>query len=243
MGGTKKGTDPSRAERKAKKRKLEDAIPNIPGDNEIEVEPEILSQSEKPVKKRKRDQADAEEDSIDEQQKKKEKKEKKEKKDKKNKKSDEEGGNAPGGDETEDLPKKSEEANGAVENSDIPKKSKKERKAERKARDAAEAAANGEAKSPAVTSTPGSGAVVVAAAATKEKKPKKNKQNQEKKAPGEKGTANGSGEKTDGKAARFIVFIGKLAERFLTKNPSLTLSQGVFHTRPRRRPSRSTSPR
>ena len=37
MGVTKKGTEPSRAERKAKKRKLEDAIPDLPGDNDNEV--------------------------------------------------------------------------------------------------------------------------------------------------------------------------------------------------------------
>jgi nucleolar protein 6 len=60
MGSSKKQPDATRQERKARKRKLEDAVPDLPGDND-----EAVSQ-EKSGKKRKRDRtADVEEDEED----------------------------------------------------------------------------------------------------------------------------------------------------------------------------------
>jgi nucleolar protein 6 len=222
MGGIKKGSDPSRAERKAKKRKLEDAIPDVPGDNEIAEEPQIASRTEKPSKKRKREHeadADAEENGLTNG--KQGRKEKGAKKSKKRR--NEEGGVALNGDIVEEVvsEKSGAEADNALESSETPRKSKKERKAERKAREAAEAAANNADRAPAVTSNRGSedtGGPIAPAA--KEKKSKKNKQNQEKDGKdtaGKKDATNGNKEKTDGRAARFIVFIGNISSNAVRK--------------------------
>jgi nucleolar protein 6 len=215
MAGIKKGSDPSRAERKAKRRQLEDAIPDVPGDNELTEEPQIASRTEKSSKKRKREhQADTEENELTNG-----KQGRKEKGAKNNKKRrNEEGGVALNGDIVEEvvLKKKSgAEADNVLESSETPRKSKKERKAERKAREAAEAAANNADRVPAVTSNTGSedtGGPIAPTA--KGKKAKKNKQNQErngKDTTGTKDTTNGDKEKTEGRAARFIVFIGNIS--------------------------------
>jgi nucleolar protein 6 len=208
MGGVKKGSEPSRAERKAKKRKLEDAIPDVPGDNDVAEEPEVTSKSEKAPKKRKRENEETDEKEVVG--KKKSKKEKKEKSGRK-----EENGDVAldAGTKAELVTENKSEADDVVEGAQVPRKSKKERKAERKAREAAEAAAS---KTPVTTSTIDSesngASISTPVIATKEKKPKKNQQNG-KTSTEEKDTAKGSGVKTDGKAARFIVFIGTMSPR------------------------------
>jgi nucleolar protein 6 len=223
MGGGKKGTDASRAERKAKKRKLEDAIPDVPGDNEIPEKLEIVKKSEEPPKKRKRehDDNDAGESGLtQEKQKKKDKKDKKDKK--RNSKSNGQGELTPDAIGAEEVVSKSEaEAEKTLESSEIPRKSKKERKAERKAREAAEAAANKDAEVPAETSAAGGSTEAPVAATTKEKKVKKDKKKQDKKgnsAAETQNTTNGNDEQSGGKAARFIVFIGKHIHELLTYN-------------------------
>ncbi|OAF61200.1 hypothetical protein VC83_02334 [Pseudogymnoascus destructans] len=231
MAPIKKAGGP-RSERKAAKRKAQDAIPDVPEDytNDAEQNEEVAA-----PKKRKRDddeEADegAEEGAVKNAKKaKKEKKEKeggkKEKKEKKPKKTDGE----VEGEETvmEDAaPKEPKE--------DVPKKSKKERKAERKAQQAAEAIANTKANraaeeaaaasTPSVaadgTETSSKPATTAAAAGAKtpkaEKPPKldkdgnpikkKNNRNREKKRLAA-ATAIAAGEKA---SARFIVFVGNL---------------------------------
>jgi nucleolar protein 6 len=196
-----KSTDASRAERKAKKRALEAAIPDLPGDHENAEDVEVEAEAEKKSKKRKRDVV-VEEDSES-------KKARKEKKDKKKRKS--EATEVEEELQEEKPAKKSKkekkegkapDANGdsvpAVASLDgeeePPRKSKKERKAERKA---AEAAA--ENKTIPTKAVPEANGDTIA----EEKKSKKNNRNREKKRKGE--SANGD---TEGKAARFIVFIG-----------------------------------
>ncbi|KIN07670.1 hypothetical protein OIDMADRAFT_16260, partial [Oidiodendron maius Zn] len=212
MGGGKKGTDTSRAERKAKKRKLEDTIPDVPGDNSI-TEPDltITTPSEEPQKKRKRDNDDdvARGDGVT-----KDKKKKKEKKDKKkDKKSNNEGEAESKALNAEAVVSKDNSgvgADNAVENGDAPKKSKKERKAERRAREAAEVAAK-DGETPESTSTRHESSGAAALTPGKDKKAKKDKKKQDKMAStaSEKQQSTISG-KSGGKDARFIVFIGSL---------------------------------
>jgi hypothetical protein len=220
MGGGKKGTDASRAERKAKKRKLEDAIPDVPGDNEIPEAREIVNESEEPPKKRKRDHDDndaGESGMTQEKQKKKDKKDKK-----KNRKSNGQGELTPAAIGVEELVSKSEaEAENTLESSEVSRKSKKERKAERRAREAAEAAANKDAEVRAETSAAGGSTEAPVAAAAKEKKVKKDKKKQDKKgntAVKKQNATNGNDEQSGGKAARFIVFIGKHIHELITYN-------------------------
>lgn len=214
-----KPTEISRAERKAKKRTLEDAIPNLPGDNEGEIERESISKAEKKSKKRKRD-AETGDEVIGEG--------KESKKDKKKKKRKiEDGESEPAEEEIVQNGKKSKkekkgkktgfEKEGPVSPADIevdtvmqeeveaPKKTKKERKAERKAREAAESTSKNPA--PTETSEAVSEANGKTEAAGEEKKSKKNNRNREKK---RKGTsANGETSQPEStKPARFIVFIG-----------------------------------
>ncbi|OBT56294.1 hypothetical protein VE04_02054 [Pseudogymnoascus sp. 24MN13] len=211
MAPIKKSAGP-RSERKAAKRKAQDAIPDVPEDYNNEGAEEVTA-----PKKRKRDDdeeggEDAEESGI-------KKKQKKPKKD------------AEGGDEDtmmEDAaPKEPKEPK-----EDVPKKSKKERKAERKAQQAAEAIANAKANraaeeaaaasKPSVASDGTEASKPAAAAATGGKTPKaekapkldkdgnpikkKNNRNREKKRLAA-ATAIAAGEKAP---ARFIVFVGNL---------------------------------
>lgn len=201
MGSSsKKGTDATRAERKAKKRKLEDAIPDLPGDDAAEETPK----KEKSSKKRKRSE---DEDVVEEKAAKKEKKEKKSKKDKYA--GDEEDTEK----EARRAAKKAKKALKAecttaadlavkepepVVEEEAPKKSKKERKAERKAKEAANGTAIATATKDAVK--------VEAGGEVEEKKAKKNNRNRSKKREGD-AAAKENGE--EGKAAaRFICFIG-----------------------------------
>ncbi|KAL5353524.1 hypothetical protein ACLOAV_001561 [Pseudogymnoascus australis] len=218
-----------RSERKAAKRKAQDAIPDVPEDytNDAGAEEEVAA-----PKKRKRDDEDEEVDEGagegDVKKPKKEKKEKeggkKEKKEKKPKTDDAEG-------EAEDTVM--EDTTPKEPKEDVPKKSKKERKAERKAQQAAEAIANAKAnraaEEAAATSKPAAAFDETAASSSKpaaaaagaktpkaEKAPKldkdgnvikkKNNRNREKKRLAA-ATAIAAGEKAP---ARFIVFVGNL---------------------------------
>ncbi|TVY48119.1 putative RNA-binding protein [Lachnellula occidentalis] len=203
---TKKGSnDATRAERKAKKRKAEDAIPDLPGED-------VVAEEKPKEKKRKRS---ADEDVVEEEKAAKKEKKSKSKKDK---------------DAVEDVDedkeakraaKKAKKASKAepsetsavelpvqepVTEEEAPKKSKKERKAERKAKEAAEtaAAANGTA-----AKDPTSKEEVAGDGDAEEKKSKKNNRNRAKK---RDAAAKGTGEEGEkaAAAARFICFIGNL---------------------------------
>ena len=229
MGDGKKRTDATRAERKAKKRKLEDAIPDVPGDDGIPETAEIAESEAAPAKKRKRDRdvddGGEESGAVKEKKAKKEKKEKK----KKDKNSSSNGEPAPDAEEAVSEEKPGAETENTVENGEGPKKSKKERKAERRAREVAEAAANKVVEDPAASSTTGaaSAGAPVAAAGTKEKKPKSEKKKKQ-------DPANGGGEK----AARFIVFIGTLYALSIiftgkhTNQANLMLTNPLNHRKP-----------
>ncbi|PMD46389.1 hypothetical protein L207DRAFT_507304 [Hyaloscypha variabilis F] len=217
-----KSTDISRAERKAKKRALEDAIPDLPGDNEVETGQ--AEKAEKNSKKRKRDgERDAAEAVVQNGQKAKKDKNKRRKieeaeaaeevkdavkapkKEKKSKK-----GKASESTEDCEVPKPLKVDTNMAEAPEEPKKTKKERKAERKARQAAETAAKGpDPPSPPETTPQANGD---SSKGEEEKKSKKNNRNRDKK---RKGTsANGEVSQPEegkaSKAARFIVFIGNL---------------------------------
>ena len=248
MGSSKKPQDATRQERKAKKRMLEDAVPDLPGDVEETADIEV---AEKAGKKRKRD---VEEDVI------KDKERKVKNKDKKRRKKeaeDEEGGVAlevaeEVKAEKKEKSKKDKKAKSpaatealeaeatveAVPEEAGPKKSKKERKAERRAK---EAAATGKSKdaAPVEESEPKGEGKVNGDTATNgtngeaEKKSKKNNRNREKKRKGIATAANGSAvnsdaekpaEQKDKKDARFICFIGTFHHFTSTTPPSI--SQG-----------------
>lgn len=220
MGISKKGADPSRAERKAKKRKLEDAIPDLPGDNETTQGLDVPSgKSEKASKKRKRDNDGLEtatNGAISEKERKAAKEAKKEQKRLK----DEEDITAEDVEDAKKVAKKDKkskkdakidpaninttlevvESEMITKDESVPRKSKKERKAERKAKEAAEVAST-----EAALLTPSEPAPEFNGDATlEEKKPKRNNRNRERKrkASGDEAT-NG-----EGTAPRFIVFIG-----------------------------------
>lgn len=216
MGVTKKGTDPSRAERKAKKRKLEDAIPDLPGDNENEVvEGEVEEKAERKSKKLKTKDVSAE-DKV-------EKKEKKEKKEKTPKKSD-----VAEGTSEEKISKKEKKEKGVKEEdvqvkatddvlADLlapaqggedtaPKKSKKERKAERKAKEAAEK----EKAAPAPISTEATAGTAQEGEKKASHEPRKNNNRNRDKRRQEKAAAKDGTEKAD----RFIVFAGMSSPSF-----------------------------
>ena len=243
MGASKKPHDATRQERKAKKRKLEDAVPDLPGDVEDAEEVPI---AEKAGKKRKRDRdADGEDNgAIDE--------EKEKKKDKKRRKKEAESADkgavveAVNGDEEGEKKEKKSKSKKDKKTSDStnvepevevetvaeeagPKKSKKERKAERKAKEAAtmeksQDAIPGEKSSLKVNGEASKNGEGVEA----EKKSKKNNRNREKKRKGAVSTdgeaVNGDVEKTadrkDKKDARFICFIG-ISPQSNPRSPSL----------------------
>ncbi|KAH7381750.1 hypothetical protein BKA64DRAFT_212057 [Cadophora sp. MPI-SDFR-AT-0126] len=233
MGKTR--TEASRAERKAKKRAAEDAIPDVPDSWTAEPEAESSKSVEKDAKKRKRDGDEEDNVTREEEESKNERKRRKKeaeagkaisddasvgtRKEKKSKKGERQ-------DEAADVGKA--DAIGDLDTemtdspaTDAPKKSKKERKAERKAREAAEAAADGTAitKSAATADakveTNGSTGKVAENGDEKEKKKSnKNNRNREKKRKGANASEATNGgaadENASSKAARFIVFVGQL---------------------------------
>jgi nucleolar protein 6 len=224
MATTKKDKDPSRAERKLKKRKLEEAIPDLPGDvSATDLQDASLSlptmDGEHSTKKRKlakssnHDVGSLHRGEYGIQQ----KKSKGEKKGKRTLKE-----SMANLDETEhlngrasgskleslhgNLKRDSENlADSALPIDDVPpaKKTKKDRKAERKVAEAARVAARNKSAPPPTEDAP-----VVGEGETLMGKSKKNNRNREKKRKGING--NGILEKAEGKPSRFIVFIGKL---------------------------------
>lgn len=227
-----KPTELSRAERKSKKRAIEDTIPDLPGDD---AEANNSDSEKKSSKKRKRDRdAEPEDTTVSgegEKEKKKAKKEKKEKKakgeekdvaaeeevpeekaskkSKKEKKAKTEGADVIA--EPADVVMGEGEA--SAEGGEAPKKSKKERKAERRA---AELAAGKEGDS-----TPKKTKAVKAEGETKggaktetadaEKKPRKNNRNREKKRNANlEAVGGGDAAAAEEKNHRFIVFVGML---------------------------------
>ncbi|KAL3420193.1 RNA recognition domain-containing protein [Phlyctema vagabunda] len=251
MGASKKATELlSRAERKSKKRQAEDAIPDLPGDNDDDGEEAQASEAEKSSKKRKRSSEDkkvvADPDGAERKSAKREKKRKRaeevegeeskavdaedqesEKKKKKKKSQAEEP--ADGGEQ----PAAIEEDDGTAE----PKKSKKERKAERKAREAAEGLTKESKKiSPAKSDNVPVGGDE-AKAGEEERPKKKNNRNRDKK---RKAKAEEAGES---KAARFIVFIGNLpysaTKESIAKHFASVKPISVRHSTQKDNPSRS----
>ncbi|KAG4427636.1 hypothetical protein IFR05_016880 [Cadophora sp. M221] len=234
MGKTR--TEASRAERKAKKRAAENAIPDVPDSWTADTEVEFSNLTEKDSKKRKRD-GDGEDSAV--------KDEKESKKERKRRRKEAEANEVVNEDASVEIKKEkvkkqktiksepvrtgtNDEAPGDLDTKtadttidDAPKKSKKERKAERKAKEAAKGAVNG-----AATTKPSSAteATLETNGSTKksppkseeseEKKTKKNNRNREKKRKGANATKAINGEAADGdassKAARFIVFVGQL---------------------------------
>ena len=219
MGTSKKSADPSRAERKAKKRKLEEAIPDLPGDNDTAEDIVVSSGTLDKVSKKSKKEHDETESmgnrmTSDKERRaaKKAKKEKKSQKkveeithkgvqvaekiaeDKKTRKQvNAESARIDTALETRDSEK-------LAQDEDAPKKSKKERKAERKAKEAADAAAIAAALPEPSEPTPES-----KGDATREEENSK-RNNRER----EKGRKAAGGQVTNGevKAPRFIVFIG-----------------------------------
>ncbi|TAQ88193.1 hypothetical protein B7494_g3509 [Chlorociboria aeruginascens] len=220
MGHPKKGTEVSRAERKARKRKLEDAIPDVPGDNDVGERQVLSGGPEKSTKKRKRATDAAETDHADDFAKKtsrdrtkeehtqkgeegtltvEEEGETKERKDKKRKKeaeSEEPHNESAGQARDAELV--------AEEEAEAPRKSKKERKAERKAREVAKTT------NPSISETAPDATEDVEA--EEERKAKKNNRNRDKKRKAAAAPAGGNSTdaKPEGKASRFIVFVGNL---------------------------------
>ncbi|KAF7913941.1 uncharacterized protein EAF01_000347 [Botrytis porri] len=179
------GTGASRAERKAKRRKIENSIPDIPDDLETEANDDGAVST-----KRKRaidDDAkvgqtvtsDKNEEIAD-------KNFESHHKSKKNKTSST---------ESSLLPMQIGEPSDIAETEAAPKKSKKERKAERKAREA-------DAKSTSIVQT--------AEPATENVTGPSDQISAEKKRAKTKKQGGGSGDNSESKAARFIVFIGNL---------------------------------
>jgi nucleolar protein 6 len=219
MGSSKKPQDATRQERKAKKRKLEDAVPDLPGDVEdVDVE--------KAGKKRKRDK-DVEAEEINGEDDDREKKERKKEKKRTKKEAEESAGaevaNGDGKGEKKNEKEKKAKSSATIEEPEVeadaeveagPKKSKKERKAERKAKEAAEAA-KGKDVAP-VEESKSKPEQANGAETEGGKKSKKNNRNREKKRKGSAATdgvaVNGDAEKAveekDKKDARFICFIG-----------------------------------
>ncbi|KAF7905908.1 hypothetical protein EAF00_000187 [Botryotinia globosa] len=180
------GTGASRAERKAKRRKIENSIPDIPEDLETEANDDGAVST-----KRKRSivDDDAKVDQIGILEGNEEiagKNVESHHKSKKNKTSST---------ESSLLPMQIEEPSDIAEIEATPKKSKKERKAERKAREAdAKSTSTAQTAEPATGNATGPSDQI--SAEKKRSKPKKQ--------------GGVSGENSESKAARFIVFIGNL---------------------------------
>jgi nucleolar protein 6 len=211
MGASKKGQDPTRAERKAKKRKLEDTIPDLPGDGEtLDVNG---SKNDRLSKKSKRTKGLADEPNVPV--------EDRALKSGQRSCSRDDGVNSPSAETeiTQRVAKQDWRREGvgahAIKESlgdvdatvikDSVKKSKKERKAERKAREAAKGAASHDvvkqAPEPKSNSEPGISATAITPS-SEEKKPRRNNRNREKR---RRAALEGG---TEEKAHRFIAFIG-----------------------------------
>ncbi|APA07273.1 hypothetical protein sscle_02g020430 [Sclerotinia sclerotiorum 1980 UF-70] len=183
------GAGASRAERKAKRRKLENSIPDIPDDIDIES----INDSAVSSKRKRALEDDANEDQdipLDH---------------KgglaKNKESNRKSKKPKTSAETPSLPTRTRESSHVMETELAPKKSKKERKAERKAKEAAEntISTNQEAEAAARGKDQDTNATGSSDQTTAEKKRVKSKKQ-----------GGVSGANTESKAARFIVFIGNL---------------------------------
>ncbi|THV54082.1 hypothetical protein BGAL_0034g00020 [Botrytis galanthina] len=179
------GTGASRAERKAKRRKIENSIPDIPDDLETEANEDGAVST-----KRKRSiDDDAKVDqtvTLERNEEITDKNVESHHKSKKNKTSST---------ESSVLPAQIGETSDIAETEAAPKKSKKERKAERKAREAdAKSTSTAQAAEPATGNATGPSDQISA-----EKKRSKTKKQ-----------GGVSGENSESKAARFIVFIGNL---------------------------------
>ncbi|KAM3068149.1 hypothetical protein ACMFMG_011198 [Clarireedia jacksonii] len=181
----------SRAERKAKKRKLENSIPDVPEDLETESTHEEIASV-----KRKRDSHDSVHNSAKQDV---EQSGQLEKSDRKAKRTKVHSADAP----SSSMPTRDQEAN-LVNDESAPKKSKKERKAERKAREAATAAATTTA-TPETPATTNSSEQEAPDKASGTESAKTNKGN-----PSVRKKQKVPKSNPEGKAARFIVFIGNL---------------------------------
>jgi nucleolar protein 6 len=241
MGNTKRALEPSRAERKAKKRKLEDAIPDVPTDFDIQEHDSLTSKTARSTTKKGKINEGTSHPNLTMQieggQHEARKEAKKENKKKVITATDSHGADLPSVEKTTKntiSPTTRELVERATETSDIPKKSKKERKAERKAREAADVANRDKGNlvdSPHLRPEPNEHSTP---SRSEHKKPAKNNRNREKKRKGinvENATAPGNGGVSNAKAARFIVFIGK--SNFQNKNDLLvaeSAAQGVCLT-------------
>ncbi len=236
MATTKRVKDPSRAERKLKKRKIEEAIPDLPGDvgathlpNALHLAMEgreISTKKRKVVNDSNNDKNFLQDGEYGAQRRKKGK-------EKENRALNESGANIDETVKSDGKPSDSEHINGLrlgkleshhgslkseMENlgdsalpidEDAPaRKSKKERKARRKAAEATQVTAS-ESVPPLIEDAP----AAVGGEAPSEKS-KKNNRNREKKRKGS--NMNEVSEKAEGKAPRFIVFIGKSNGRLCT---------------------------
>ncbi|PQE27781.1 hypothetical protein CJF31_00010046 [Rutstroemia sp. NJR-2017a BVV2] len=194
----------SRAERKAKKRKLENSIPDVPEDLETESANEEITSA-----KRKRDSHDGADGSAEQDA---EKSERIEKSDRKAKRTKVNSTDAP----SSSIPTGDQEAS-LLNDENAPKKSKKERKAERKAREAAAATATPETL--ATTTTPEQNAPEKASRAESAKTNAGASVRKKQKV---------TDPKPEGKAARFIVFIAvkPLSVRHQTEKGNASKSKG-----------------
>lgn len=241
-----------RSERKAKKRKAEDAIPDVPegyGDEEVQ-EVEVKS------KKRKHSEEEGEGEAKKAKKEKREKKLAKEEKGEKTKKEKK----SKNTDEKQNVEAVEEvEETAQPEGEEAPRKSKKERKAERKAKEAAERAAN-PPELPKATSTTAATATAAPSSHSVEgegkstagvtpAKPKldadgnpikkKNNRNREKKRLAAAVLA-ASGEKAP---PRFIVFVGNLpftaTAESITKHFEAVHPKSVRHLTQKEEPTKS----
>lgn len=267
MAVPKQRSEPSRADRKAKKRKLEDAIPDLPGDDEPEekvatnISELDIKNEKKPSKKRKKtsEYEDAKKfQETDERSHKSSKRGRKKneeefspvqiadavrelvdraavKKGRNGKELENEAANGKGS----TVP----EAEGNGETEEVPRKSKKERKAERKAREALDKGptrdddgdGNDAVEKPNVE-TAGLNDGKDTSANPEEKK-RKNNRNREKK---RKAALEGGAES---KAPRFIAFIGRLQpwpDDTIQHTLGLIIKQVIYRTAQQQRPYRST---
>lgn len=183
------GAGASRAERKAKRRKIENSIPDVPDDIETEANDDGAVST-----KRKRsidDDANVGRTiASDQSEEITNKNVESHHKSKKNKTSSA---------ESSSLPMQLGEPSDIAETDAAPKKSKKERKAERKAREAdAKSTSTAQTAEPPTGNAPGTNATGPSDQITAEKKRTKTKKQ-----------GGVSGDNSESKAARFIVFIGR----------------------------------
>jgi nucleolar protein 6 len=235
MAITKRDKEPTRAERKSKKRKLQEAIPDLPGDvgatDSQNAPTPVIERRENSSEKRKLGKSsihdvDFQEDGENELQQEKNQGKEKGKRALKDSESHADevvksNDKASDSDHIGELRSvKMESIRRKLEreiqvsgdsatpiDEDPPAKSKKERKAERKAAEAAQSAASNNSALPLIEDS-----AVACGEEAPLRKLKKNIRNREKKRKG--GNSNNVSEKAEGKVPRFIVFIGKLYGHF-----------------------------